>query len=388
MENFDESSIDQMLKELAEENTAAVRAYARSTASRERPGDCSRVDNDSAKIVVRSATDFIVQNKILQLHEQGVPFLCVSKNLTCPAGFKINEWASSEHSHPFFVNYELCYLFFEWGWVYAMIEGDEINLEATGRKKESEEWINSQKDKYGFLDKVKYINWMFGPNYNKMQVRRVPLDTTDPIPSAYPWIGKSVEEYAKDYLNDKASVLILIGPPGTGKTSFLKGLIAQMNGQACVTYDSHLLAEDGIFAQFTEDRNMEAMIFEDADNFIGSRKDGNQMMHRFLNVSNGLVSPMKGKKIIFTTNLPSADEIDPALIRPGRCYEVLHFRTLSFEEAKAVAKDFYGEENNPVYRTFEGECYPLIEDRQYTLAEITNLSRVGTTKVRRKVGFL
>src|SRR3712207_7327386 len=55
-------------------------------------------------------------------------------------------------------------------------------------------------------------------------------------------------------------------------------------------------------------------VLEDADNFLRPRKEGNSMMHRFLNVGDGLVT-MSHKKMIFSTNLPSVKEVDPALDR-------------------------------------------------------------------------
>jgi ATP-dependent 26S proteasome regulatory subunit len=48
------------------------------------------------------------------------------------------------------------------------------------------------------------------------------------------------------------------------------------------------------------------------------------MMHRFLNVGDGLVTT-KGKKLIFSTNLPSIRDVDSALVRPGRCFDILNF---------------------------------------------------------------
>jgi SpoVK/Ycf46/Vps4 family AAA+-type ATPase len=205
------------------------------------------------------------------------------------------------------------------------------------------------------------------------------LDRSTDLLSAYPWLGKSVKDYAKEYLNSTASVLILLGPPGTGKTSFLKSLIKEAKGEALVTYENSLLNEDGIFAHFISENDLELLIFEDADTYLGSRRDsGNAMMHRFLNISNGLVSPLTGKKIIFTTNLPSSAEIDPALMRPGRCFDVMHFRALTGPEATQVAKEVYG----------DGDSMPVLEDRKYTLAEVTNLDRVNSLKAKQKVGFL
>jgi hypothetical protein len=59
-------------------------------------------------------------------------------------------------------------------------------------------------------------------------------------------------------------------------------------------------------------------------------------MHKFLNVGDGLVTAAN-KKMIFSTNLPSIKDIDPALIRPGRCFDIVHFDTLTQEQATVLA---------------------------------------------------
>jgi ATP-dependent 26S proteasome regulatory subunit len=41
--------------------------------------------------------------------------------------------------------------------------------------------------------------------------------------------------------------------------------------------------------------------------------------------------------MIFSTNLPSIKDIDPALVRPGRCYDILNFAELNQEQAEALA---------------------------------------------------
>jgi ATP-dependent 26S proteasome regulatory subunit len=128
----------------------------------------------------------------------------------------------------------------------------------------------------------------------------------------------------------------LIGPPGTGKTTFICGLLQHTNSSATLTYDANILEKDYVFASFVEgDKNI--LILEDADMFLKSRKEGNTMMHKFLNVGDGLVTT-RGKKMIFSTNLPSIKDIDPALVRPGRCYDILHFGELTQEQAETLAK--------------------------------------------------
>jgi len=43
------------------------------------------------------------------------------------------------------------------------------------------------------------------------------------------------------------------------------------------------------------------------------------------------------KKMIFTTNINQVTKIDPALLRPGRCFGAVEFRELTSAEAACAA---------------------------------------------------
>lgn len=179
-----------------------------------------------------------------------------------------------------------------------------------------------------------YIEWVYSPDGQSVNV---PLNKERlPISEMYPFLkGESLESYYDRYLASSSNILLLIGPPGTGKTTFIRGLLAHNDSSAIVTYDTAILEKDYLFARFIEGDD-DVMVLEDSDNFLKARSDGNTMMHRFLNVGDGLVTT-KGKKLIFSTNLPSIRDVDPALIRPGRCFDVLKFDALSQKEAEVLA---------------------------------------------------
>jgi len=112
------------------------------------------------------------------------------------------------------------------------------------------------------------------------------------------------------------------------------------------------------------------MVLEDADSFLSSRsKSGNTVMHKFLNVGDGLLST-RGKKIVFSTNLPSTRDIDDALLRVGRCFDVLKFRGLTEQEVKRIAG-----------ADFVSDHYPI------TLAEVFGGNKGRHYGTDNKVGF-
>lgn len=178
------------------------------------------------------------------------------------------------------------------------------------------------------------IEWIYAPDGSSMQI---PLRADrHPVSEMYPFLGEeTLEDYYERYMNSPASILLLIGPPGTGKTSFIRGLMQHTQSSATVTYDENILAKDYVFANFIEgDKNL--MVIEDADMFLKARSEGNATMHKFLNVGDGLVTT-RNKKLIFSTNLPSIRDIDPALIRPGRCFDIVTFDLLTQEQAEKLA---------------------------------------------------
>jgi len=157
--------------------------------------------------------------------------------------------------------------------------------------------------------------------------------------SYYPWLGEPVNAYLDRYLASSASVLFVMGEPGTGKTSLIRHLIYERQLKAVITYEEKLINSDEMFVDFLAQDGDAVLVIEDAESLLGAREGGgNSLMARFLNVSDGLVR-MSGKKIIFTTNQNDFRSVDPALVRPGRSFDALRARALTYEEGCRAAAD-------------------------------------------------
>jgi ATP-dependent 26S proteasome regulatory subunit len=214
------------------------------------------------------------------------------------------------------------------------------------------------------------IEWVYNARGDEVSM---PLNFRAAINGAYPWLDRPIEQFIDDYLASSASVLILIGPPGTGKTTFIKNLIHRSGGNAKVAYDTKVMEDDQLFASFIEESDTKFLVMEDADAFLEARTDGNTMMHKFLNVSDGLLSAAD-KKLVFSTNLPSVRNIDSALMRPGRCFSTVTFRALTIPEAQVVLNEI-------------GSNKKIDHDRSsITLAELLSGHQPSQTRAR-SIGF-
>ena len=60
------------------------------------------------------------------------------------------------------------------------------------------------------------------------------------------------------------------------------------------------------------------------------------MMSKLLNISDGVLSVLQGKKIVITTNIVKTNMIEPALLRNGRCFGVWQFNELSVQRVNEL----------------------------------------------------
>lgn len=256
------------------------------------------------------------------------------------------------------------------GYIDYTVTSSTVSVRVYGNSSFLDDIYSQVTDKFEEVKNV--IEWVYNTDGGQIEV---PITSEKaPCVEMYPFIETtSLEDYYDKFMNSSASILVLIGPPGTGKTTFIRGLLQHTRSSAVVTYDPAILGKDYMFAQFIEgDKSI--LVLEDADNFLNARTDGNDMMHKFLNVGDGLIT-MKNKKIIFSTNLPSLNSVDPALIRPGRCYDVIKFNLLDFEQAKTLANKFNIEFNDNYNKN------------GYSIAEIFH-KKIKSDKIIKKVGFV
>lgn len=181
------------------------------------------------------------------------------------------------------------------------------------------------------------IDWHFLTSKGELQNANIEEMADDILhDQAYPDVPGGVASFIQRYLDAPETVLVLQGPPGTGKTRLIRAILGEMSrrkdGQATAIYtgDKKSLENDEIFVKFITGWE-DAFVVEDADHLLKPRAEGNENLHRFLAIADGVVRA-QGRKIVFSTNLPNIGDLDDALIRPGRCFARLSARELTPQE--------------------------------------------------------
>ena len=187
------------------------------------------------------------------------------------------------------------------------------------------------------------IDWYFSTSNGMDSASIEELATEAVYDRAYPCIEGGVKSFVERYLDAKETILVLQGPPGTGKTRLIRAILAELSrrkeraARVMYTGDTKLLESDELFVKFITGSE-DAFVMEDADHVMKPRAEGNDHLHRFLTVADGVVRS-QGRKIVFSTNLPNVGDLDDALVRPGRCFAQLNVRKLTVEEARELGAE-------------------------------------------------
>lgn len=156
-----------------------------------------------------------------------------------------------------------------------------------------------------------------------------------------PWEAELIQR-----LQSHANGLVVLrGDPGTGKSSFLRHLIARLarTHRAYLVPTCHFgMLTSPHMPRFWAGQNygskfQNLLILEDAEALLG-RRDGSYdaQVSNVLNMADGLLGDSMRVQIVTTVNA-SLDKLDPAVTRRGRLLGHREFRRLSREEAERLA---------------------------------------------------
>lgn len=143
--------------------------------------------------------------------------------------------------------------------------------------------------------------------------------------------------------NDGSGILLFHGPPGTGKTSYIRHLALTL-GSKFVFFDRSMfghMAEDGFMRMLSRFKGS-VIILEDCESLIEDRSQYNDAMSALLNLSDGILGDGFGIKFICTFNCP-VEKIDGAVTRKGRLKVKYEFGPLSREKSQVLLESLGSE---------------------------------------------
>ena len=174
-----------------------------------------------------------------------------------------------------------------------------------------------------------------------LELKAIPITETDlDISLYYNDDFKPVDILIRERLSQSLDkgIVLLHGLPGTGKTTYLRYLIGQLNKK--VLFMSPAVAANLTNPEFIElllDNPNSILVIEDAENIIMDRKfSQNSSVANLLNIGDGLLSDCLSVQIICTFNNALAS-VDTALMRKGRLIARYEFSKLGINKAQALS---------------------------------------------------
>jgi hypothetical protein len=222
-----------------------------------------------------------------------------------------------------------------------------------------------------------------GPEIQSLGVAGEPLERGNYNPEALEDFDAVVADLQSR--DPSGRLAIFDGEPGTGKTYMIRGLLAAVPDALFVVVPAHLIPELGnpsmINALLDTRRNKgekpTVFLVEDADQCLAKRDDGNvSAVSALLNLGDGILGSLMDIRLVCTTNLKT-NELDGAVVRPGRLTRKINVTYLEKKVAEALFERLTGKKVKIDEKLTLAQVYSLARDNGWKPVQVT----------RRPMGF-
>lgn len=208
-----------------------------------------------------------------------------------------------------------------------------------------EETITNLKDRFSAIELEKNTSKNIGIIVNMGQSLGVEtFEYSLPENTLIEYLPSKTKEFHQSVIEqleakNGSGLYLMYGEPGTGKTSFIKGVLSQTQKQALFIspFFTESLTSPKLISLLMEHPNS-ILVIEDAETVLMERKaDNSSAVSNLLNLTDGFLADFLNLKIICTFNT-ELKNIDDALLREGRLNGMHKFEKVQPERAQKVAE--------------------------------------------------